>query len=158
MTTFQPTFSTWPLGEREVMTIQVDAMFKNGTTPTTNRDFQRLFTGVLRRSFEIEDIKVLRMSMARNDKRQLCGLFDLGTTIKYNDDKAKYDWKMNNDWRMTFLQTISLKLKLLWSPLIHLYSMIHLYLPLWRLYVLTPHWHMIYPCYILMPQHLKLEC
>ena len=62
------------------MTIQVDAMFKNGTTPTTNRDFQRLFTGVLRRSFEIEDIKVLRMSMARNDKRQLCGLFDLGRT------------------------------------------------------------------------------
>ena len=56
---------------------QVDAMFKNGTTPATNRDWQRLFTGVLRRSFEVEDVKLLRMSMARNEKRQLCGLFDV---------------------------------------------------------------------------------
>ena len=52
-------------------------MFKNGTTPATNRDWQRLFTGVLRRSFELEDVKLLRMSMARNEKRQLCGLFDV---------------------------------------------------------------------------------
>ena len=37
----------------------------------------RLFTGVLRRSFEIEDIKYMRMSMARNDKRNLCALIDL---------------------------------------------------------------------------------
>ena len=42
------------------MTMQVDAMFKNGTTPANNKDWQRLFLGVLRRSFEIEDVKFLR--------------------------------------------------------------------------------------------------
>lgn len=47
-------------GEKDVMTMQVDAMFKNGTTPANNKDWQRLFLGVLRRSFEIEDVKFLR--------------------------------------------------------------------------------------------------
>ena len=28
-------------GDKDVMTMQVDAMFKNGTTPTTNKDWQR---------------------------------------------------------------------------------------------------------------------
>lgn len=47
-------------GEKDVMTMQIDAMFKNGTTPSNNKDWQRLFLGVLRRSFEIEDVKFLR--------------------------------------------------------------------------------------------------
>jgi hypothetical protein len=42
------------------MTMQVDAMFKNGTTPANNRDWQKLIIGVLRRSFDIEDIKFKR--------------------------------------------------------------------------------------------------
>ena len=37
----------------------------------------RLFLGVLRRSFDLEDVKFLRMSMARNGARDLCALIDL---------------------------------------------------------------------------------
>jgi hypothetical protein len=28
-------------GQKDVMTLQFDAMFKNGTTPATSRDWQR---------------------------------------------------------------------------------------------------------------------
>lgn len=63
------------------MTMQVDAMFKNGTTPSNNKDWQRLFLGVLRRSFEMEDVKFLRMSMARNEARDLCALVDLSFEV-----------------------------------------------------------------------------
>ena len=61
MTYYDPLYPRSVLsGEKDVMTMQIDAMFKNGTTPSNNKDWQRLFLGVLRRSFEIEDVKFLR--------------------------------------------------------------------------------------------------
>jgi ATP-dependent RNA helicase DDX21 len=64
-------------GESDMMTIQVDAVFKNGSTPETTRDWTRLVTGVLHRSLGLEDIRFGRMTMARTPTRSLCCLFDM---------------------------------------------------------------------------------
>jgi hypothetical protein len=52
-------------GEADVTTIQVDAVFKNGSQPESMRDWQKLTAGVLRRSLDIEDIKFGKTSLAR---------------------------------------------------------------------------------------------
>ena len=52
-------------GEADVTTMQVDAVFKNGSQPTSMRDWQKLTAGVLRRSLDIEDIKFGKTSLAK---------------------------------------------------------------------------------------------
>jgi uncharacterized membrane protein YgcG len=64
-------------GEENLLTLQVQALFKNGTSPDNVRDWQRLFNGVLRKSFAIEDAKFGKMNMARGEDRNLCVLVDL---------------------------------------------------------------------------------
>lgn len=64
-------------GEENVMTLQVDAVFKNGTTPETTRDWTKLITGVLHRSLGLEDIKFGKMTMARGANKNLCVLVDM---------------------------------------------------------------------------------
>ena len=52
-------------GELEYMTLQVQAVFRNGSSPSTIRDWQRLSAGLFRRSLGMDDFKFGRMSMAR---------------------------------------------------------------------------------------------
>lgn len=66
-------------GEENLVTIQVEAVFKNGTTPETTRDWTKLITGVLHRSLGLEDMKFGKMTMARGPNRNLCVLVDMPT-------------------------------------------------------------------------------
>ena len=63
-------------GEEGLKTIQFEAVFKNGTTPESIRDWQRLVNGILRKSLNIVDAKFGKMSMARSTDRNLCILVD----------------------------------------------------------------------------------
>lgn len=67
-------------GEIGKMTLHVNAVFKNGTSPSTVRDWQRVFSGIVRKSLLLEDVKTGRVAMGRLPKtRQFCGLFDVDT-------------------------------------------------------------------------------
>ena len=66
-------------GEADVITLQVDATFKNGTQPTSIRDWQKLTAGVLRRSLEIEEVTFGKISLAKIDPdvNEICCLVDV---------------------------------------------------------------------------------
>ena len=83
-------------GEEGVKTIQFEAVFRNGSTPESVRDWQRLVNGILRRSLGVEDAKFGKISMARSSTRNnLCVLVDFtceqADTIlsALNDDEVK---------------------------------------------------------------------
>ena len=63
-------------GEENMMTVQVNAVFRNGSTPETVRDWQKLINGILKRSCGIMDVRFGKMSMGRGTDRNLCALVD----------------------------------------------------------------------------------
>lgn len=52
-------------GEPDMITLQVDAVFRNGSQPSTMRDWQKLSAGVLKRSLDIESIRFGKTSLAK---------------------------------------------------------------------------------------------
>ena len=64
-------------GAEDLVTMQFDAVFKNGSQPDTLRDWQKLAAGVLRRSLEIEDIKFGKTSIGKLPDQSMCCLIDL---------------------------------------------------------------------------------
>ena len=74
------------------MTLQIGAIFKNGTSPDNVRDWQKLVNGILRKSFNIMDAKFGKMSMARSPDRSLCVLVD----FSYEQGKEILD-ALNNE-------------------------------------------------------------
>ena len=71
-------------GEAGLKTMKFEAVFKNGTTPESIRNWQRLVNGILRKSLDIDDAKFGKMSMARGADRNLCLLVDF-TAQQAND-------------------------------------------------------------------------
>lgn len=73
-------------GENDIMTLKINAVFKNGSSPATTRDWQRLLAGVIRRSLDVEEgVKFGKTVMARDDDRSVIALIDvpyeIGTSI-----------------------------------------------------------------------------
>ena len=64
-------------GESGLLTLHVEAVFKNGTSPDNVRDWHRLFVGVLKRSLNIDDIIVGKVAMGRSDNRVPCAVIDV---------------------------------------------------------------------------------
>lgn len=81
-------------GESGLMTLHVEAVFKNGTSPDNVFDWRRLFMGVLKRSLGMEDVMVGKVAMGRSDSRAPCAVVD----VPYEDGQEI----------MTALQTIKL--------------------------------------------------
>lgn len=57
-------------GEPGMTTLQVDAVFRNGSQPSTMRDWQKLTAGVLKRSLNIDSIRFGKASLARTAKEE----------------------------------------------------------------------------------------
>lgn len=55
-------------GEPGMTTLQVDAVFRNGSQPSTMRDWQKLTAGVLKRSLSINNIRFGKTSLAKTNK------------------------------------------------------------------------------------------
>jgi len=68
-------------GETDSMTLQVQAIFKNGTSPETTWDWQRLFAGILKRSLEIENVDMKRVAMGKTEQRTPIGLVDVNFEV-----------------------------------------------------------------------------
>ena len=64
-------------GESGLMTLHVEAVFKNGTSPDNVFDWRRLFAGVLKRSLGMEDVMVGKVAMGRSDSRAPCAVVDV---------------------------------------------------------------------------------
>ncbi|CAK9252802.1 unnamed protein product [Sphagnum jensenii] len=65
-------------GEEGWQTLQVEAVFKNGTSPDNVRDWQRLLASVLKRSMDIDNVEFGKVNMGRTgDTRIPCAVLDL---------------------------------------------------------------------------------
>lgn len=64
-------------GELNTLTLQVEAVFKNGSSPETTRDWTKLITGILYRTLGLDDIRFGKMTLARGPSRNLCCLIDV---------------------------------------------------------------------------------
>ena len=68
-------------GELNTLTLQVEAVFKNGTSPETTRDWTKLITGILYRTLGLDDIRFGKMTLARGANRNLCCLVDVSAEL-----------------------------------------------------------------------------
>ncbi len=64
-------------GSQNTMTLQVNAVFKNGTSPGLIRDWQKLFAGVLKRTLDMDNVKFGKTVMAKDKNRQMIALIDV---------------------------------------------------------------------------------
>eukprot|EP01038_Epipyxis_sp_PR26KG_P009150 gene9150-12341_t len=69
-------------GENDVVTLEIEAVFKNGTSPDNVRDWQRLIAGVLRGVLNLQDVRFGKTSMARGVDKNIIALVD------FNKDRA----------------------------------------------------------------------